>query len=148
MSTLLSDKSIIGNLSKARVVARTKGWADLDLSLATTQPRKDIISLRDDRAVKNAVKNLLLTNFFERPFNSDIGANLRGLLFEPNDAITRIALRDNIQRTIRRHEPRVKLNSIEIDDQSEINAYRVTVHFLIKEYDANQQVEIILRRLR
>jgi len=148
MANITSDKSIVGDLDKARITSRTKGWSDLDLTLATSVPRKDILPLRDDRAIKNAVKNLLLTNFFERPFNSDIGANMRALLFEPADAITKIALRDNIKRTIRLHEPRVAINNIGIVDQPDDNSYRVTVNFLIKEYDTNVNVEIILRRLR
>ena len=60
------------------LVSRKKGWADLDLKL-TPHPRNgDIIPLRDEKAIKNAVKNLLQTNFYERPFQSTLGANLRG----------------------------------------------------------------------
>lgn len=143
-----SDKSISGNTAKAKVVSRQKGWRDLDLSLKIHPIRKDIIPLKDDNAIKNAVKNLLVTNFNERPFGKNKGANLGGLLFEPADALTKINLRENIRNVIRQHEPRVAITHIKIDDEADNNQYRILVRFRIKEYDTNESVEIVLRRLR
>ena len=100
---ILGDKSV--STSKVSVTSRKKGWADLDLSLQLHPIRNDITTLKDDNAIRNAVKNLLVTNFFERPFNSSIGANLRALLFEPADVITKIAIREQITDTIKKHEP-------------------------------------------
>ena len=147
-TTILSDRSISGDLKKARITSRVKGWRDLDLSLTLHPIRKDIMPLKDDNAVKNAVKNLLVSNFYERPFSRDVGANLRALLFEPADAITKIALKNNIRRVINRYEPRVVLRSIEIKYADDSNAYNITVVFKIKEFDTNESVEIVLRRLR
>lgn len=145
---LTGDKQISGNLEQARIVSRKKPWRDLDLSLKIHPIRKDIIPLKDDAAIKNAVKNLLVSNFYERPFQDDLGANLRGLLFEPAGIITEIQLRDSIRRVINKYEPRVKIRSIDITDLSENNSYKINVKFLIKEYDSADSVEIILRRLR
>ena len=86
-----SDWSISGDIKKSKVVSKKKGHRDLDLSLKQHPIRKDINVLKDDNAIKNAVKNLLITNAFERPFQPQLGANLRGLLFEPADAITKIS---------------------------------------------------------
>ena len=147
-TTILSDRSISGDLKKARITSRVKGWRDLDLSLTLHPIRKDIIPLKDDNAIKNSVKNLLLSNFYERPFSRDIGANLRALLFEPADAITNIALRENIASVIGKYEQRVTLLGIEIKYQEDSNAYNITVIFKIKEFDTNESVEIVLRRLR
>lgn len=143
-----SDASISGSIQKSKIVSRKKGYSDLDLSLKLHPIRKDLNVLKDDNAIKNAVKNLLISNAFERPFQPELGANLRGLLFEPADAITKIAIKQNILDVINNHEPRVKTLSIRINDLSDQNAYRITVRFLIKEYDAQDSVEILLRRLR
>ena len=149
MATLYTgDKQISGNLEQARIVSRKKPWRDLDLSLKIHPIRKDIIPLKDDAAIKNAVKNLLVSNFYERPFQDDLGANLRGLLFEPAGVITEIQLRDSIRRVINKYEPRVKVRSIDITDSSSENSYKIKVNFKIKEYDSAESVEIILRRLR
>ena len=143
---ILSDRSVRGN-TRASTVARKKGYSDLDLKLTRHKIRKDIIPLRDDQAVKNAVKNLILTNFFERPFQPNVGPNLRGLLFEPADVITELALEDNIKRVLKR-ETRIDVSFVEVIDLSDRNAYRITVKFNIKQLDQSAEVEIVLRRLR
>lgn len=145
---LLSDKQVSNGYKKSVIVSGKKGWRDLDLSLKLHPIRKDIIPLKDDRAIKNAVKNLLITNSFERPFGSSKGANLRGLLFEPADAITRMAIKDNIRRVIGQHEPRVVILSISVVDLQDQNAYNILLQFRIKESDLEEEVEIVLRRLR
>tara|TARA_R110000772_G_scaffold156933_1_gene268156 strand:- start:398 stop:844 length:447 start_codon:yes stop_codon:yes gene_type:complete len=148
MSTYIqADKRVSLGVNSSRV-SRSKQWSDLDLSLTLHPIRKDIMPLRDDAALRNSIKNLLLTNFYERPFNMGIGANMRALLFEPADSITRIAIRDNIARTISDHEPRVELIYIKVDDQADSNAYNIIVKFRIKEYDSEDKVEIVLRRIR
>ena len=143
-----SDASVSKSISKSKIVARRKGYRDLDLALKIHPIRKDLNILKDDNAIKNAVRNLLISNAFERPFQPQLGANLRGLLFEPADAITKIAIKENLSNVIKDYEPRVKLLSVAINDLSDQNAYRLTVKFLIKEYDTNESVEILLRRLR
>ena len=118
------------------------------MSLKIHPIRKDIIPLKDDAAIKNAVRNLIITNFYERPFGDDKGANLKGLLFEPNGFITEIKLRDAIDRVIEKYEPRVAVQFIDIFDNTERNEYIIHVNFRIKEFDTNNSVEVILRRLR
>ena len=148
MSLNQSDKSIAGDLQKAKITARRKGFRDLDLSLIINPRTKDIVPLRDDVAIKNAVRNLLQTNFYERPFGHSKGANLRGLLFEPADNITIIEIKQNIQDVLQRHEPRVNIQSIVVKDLSDRNAYNIILQYRIKEFDSLQEVEIVLRRLR
>ena len=144
-----SDSSAqTASTGKISVVARKKGWADLNLRLTLHRIRKDIIPLRDDEAIKNSVKNLILTNFFERPFQPLVGANLRGLLFEPADAITKYELSDGIKQVLLDYEPRIRVSRVGIEDQSDRNAYRITVYFQIIEMDLNTEVEIVLQRLR
>ena len=147
-SLITSDKSITGDISKAKVVSKKNPWRDLDLSLKIHPIRKDIIPLRDDVAIKNAVKNLLISNFYDPPFAPDKGANLKGLLFEPNDPITRISMREQIRAVIKKYEPRVTVQKIDISDTNNENGYRIVVSFRIKEYDTAESVEIVLRRLR
>jgi len=138
----ISDKT--GNNSN---VSRKKGYSDLDLKLTKHPFRKDITPLRDDAAVKNAVKNLILTNFFERPFQPDLGSNLRALLFEPADSITELAMEDNIKKVLIK-EPRIKVYGVSVVDKPNDNSYTVTIKFKIKQIDLQTQVSVVLRRLR
>ena len=143
-----SDLSITGDISKAKIVSRKKPHRDLDLSLKIHPIRKDIIPLKDDNAIKNALKNLLVSNFYDRPFSRDKGANLKGLLFEPADIVTRITMRKNLETVIRKYEPRVFIRSIVINDNPDTNSYRINVNFKIKENDTDESVSIVLRRLK
>lgn len=143
-----SDLSIVGDISKAQVVARKKQHRDLDLSLKIHPIRKDIIPLKDDNAIKNALRNLLVSNFYDRPFSRDKGANLKGLLFEPADVFTRITMRKNLESVIRKYEPRVSIRSIKITDNADTNSYRINVNFKIKEDSTDESVSIVLRRLK
>ena len=143
-----SDLSITGDISKAQVVARKKQHRDLDLSLKIHPIRKDIIPLKDDNAIKNALRNLLVSNFYDRPFSRDKGANLKGLLFEPADVFTRITMRKNLESVIRKYEPRVSIRSIKITDNADTNSYRINVNFKIKEDNTDESVSIVLRRLK
>lgn len=142
------DKQISGDLEQARIVSKRKPHRDLDLSLKIHPIRKDIIPLKDDAAIKNAVKNLLVSNFYERPFQDDLGANLRGLLFEPAGLLTTLKIKDNIKSVIKKYEPRVALTDISVNNMESDNSYHISVNFNIKEYDTASGVEIILRRLR
>ena len=128
--------------------ARKTGYADLDLSLTKHPIRNDIVLLKDDKAIKNAVKNLLRSNFYERPFQPTLGANLRGLLFEPNDILTRTQMREGIKQVLSDHEPRISSPAIDIAEASQGNAFKITVTFQIISSQAEQVVELILRRLR
>jgi len=139
----LSDKTGV-----VSTTARSKPYSDLNLKLTLHPVRKDIMSLKDDAAIKNSVKNLLLTNFFERPFQPDLGANLRALLFEPADVITRVALRDTIKNVLNEREPRISDVTVLVENEDAKNAYRVTVGFNIKQIEKTETVEIILKRLR
>ena len=69
-------------------------------------------------------------------------------MFEPADAITKLDLKQGIRRVLDTHEPRIKVLNIKVLDESDNNSYRITVNFLIKEYDTAESVEIVLRRLR
>ena len=142
------DKQISGDLEQAKIVSKRKPHRDLDLSLKIHPIRKDIIPLKDDAAIKNAVKNLLVSNFYERPFQDDLGANLRGLLFEPAGLLTTLKIKDNIKSVIKKYEPRVALTDISVNNMESDNSYHISVNFNIKEYDTASGVEIILRRLR
>tara|TARA_B100002019_G_C21135236_1_gene530373 strand:- start:136 stop:582 length:447 start_codon:yes stop_codon:yes gene_type:complete len=148
MATYVSDKSITSSGKASIISAKKKEYRDLDLSLTLHPVKKDIVPLRDDKAVKNAIKNLLVTNFFERPFRPDLGANLSGLLFEPADMLSSIAIQDNIKKVIVDHEPRVDVQSVTVVYDVTDDAYRAIIKYIIKENDVEDLIDIRLRRLR
>lgn len=145
-SSLTSDeRSTVGTSADGTIGNR---YSDLSLQMIPHPQKRDIIPLKGEMAVKNAIKNLLLTNFFERPFNSTLGANLRGLLFEPADAITKLALENGIRNVLDNHEPRIDNVNVIVQSIQNDMEYRVSVVFNIKATDTVEEVEINLIRLR
>ena len=123
-------------------------YTDLNLQMIPHPLKKDIVPLKDAAAVKNAVRNLIISNFFDRPFAPTLGANLRGLLFEPADVITKAAIKDNIIDVLEDNEPRIENINILIETTADETEYSIVVVFSIKEDDSVQDVEVNLKRLR
>lgn len=134
------DKS--SNISKVDV------YSDLDLFFTKHPILNDITPLRDIDAVKQAVVNLVLTNFYERPFHPEIGGNVSAKLFEPADRFTASEIRDEIKEVLKNYEPRVNGVNVAVYDQSDANAYTVTIAFNVIYLQAETEVTFNLQRLR
>ena len=133
---------------KASVVSSGRLYSDLDLSLTLHPIFHDIMPLTDTDAVINAVRNLISTNFHERPFRPNLGANLSNLLFEPADIITLILLRQSILRVLQENEPRIDSINVGIIDDSDNNRYHVNLSFRVISPNLEVDITLFLSRLR
>ena len=88
-----------------------------------------VASVNNDEAIKMSLKNLILTNRGERPFNSQIGSKIRAMLFEPYIPETTGLIIELIKETIRINEPRVQVNDVRLTDDSENNGLYITIIF-------------------
>jgi phage baseplate assembly protein W len=113
-------------------MARNYTYSDLDLNFNTHPIKQDINKFTDDVAVVSAVKNLVLMNKFESPFDPNLGSNVRRMLFENNTPTTEVALSEFISEVIRNYEPRVDLQSITLDFDESENGYNISIAFFIK----------------
>ena len=109
----------------------TRTFSDFDLNFTAHPVTGDIVLKTDESAIKQSVKNLLLTRNFERPFHSEIGSPIRQLLFDLPGPMFTIMLRKAIIDVINNFEPRVNIIDIEVNDQLEENAVNVTLIFSI-----------------
>ena len=124
-------------------------YTDLDLFFAKKATSKDISKVTDIQAVKRSVRNLVLTNHYEKPFHPEIGSGVRGILFEPMTPLTAIILTRKIEDVIENFEPRAKLISITAYPNLDRNEYECTIEF----YVVNAPTELVdltvfLERLR
>ena len=124
-------------------------YKDLDLFFAFKSSTKDINKVTNIQAVKRAVRNLVLTNHYEKPFHPEIGSGVRGILFEPMTPITAHILTRKIEDVIENFEPRVRLINVIAYPNLDRNAYEVSVEF----YVVNMPTELVdltlfLERLR
>jgi phage baseplate assembly protein W len=126
----------------------TRTFSDLDLNFTAHPVTKDITRKYDEEAIKAAVKNLVLTQNYERPFHSEIGSQIRGLLFEPATPMLNIMLKRAITDTITNFEPRVRLNDVLVRVSPDNNEVYVSINFTIVNTTRPVTVDLILTRTR
>lgn len=106
---------------------------------------KDLAVSINDQSVKDSVLSLLLTNKYERLYQSDVGSDIPSLLFENVDALTAYQIKRNIQLTLEAQEPRIVLTDIEVVDDSDTNTFIVTVQFnILNDVTTNQTLVFTL----
>ena len=123
-------------------------YADLNLSFTKNPATKDIARLFDVQAIKRSVKNIILTNKYERPFNSDFGCNLRGFLFENITEPLLVIIKDRVAMAIEKYEPRVTVEDVVVRDDQDKNGISIMVSFLINGTEAPVSVSTFLQRVR
>ena len=109
----------------------TRLYRDIALSFETNAATKDVIVKKDVDAVKQSVKNLILTNHYYRPFHPEICSGITNLLFEPLDPITANSLSRVIGEVITNFEPRAQLVSVDARPNPDTNSYEVTIDFRV-----------------
>tara|TARA_B100000287_G_scaffold417902_1_gene454209 strand:+ start:6766 stop:7188 length:423 start_codon:yes stop_codon:yes gene_type:complete len=130
----------------ASTVANKDLFADLDLSFEAHPITGDIVTKKDSDAIKRAVRNILLTNHYERPFKPSFGSNLRGQLFELNMPGTRRRITERIIEELNILEPRIGRVAIQMVDED--NTLNITVFYQIIGTREKQQVNVVVSRVR
>lgn len=125
-----------------------KIYSDLDLKFDRQPLNGDVSMVYDNRSVINSLKNLLLTNFYERLWQPDLGSNLSLLLFEPVDPLTALSIEKEIGLVIKNFEPRITVESIKVDPSYDENGYNITLSFFVGNNTSLTQVEVFLERNR
>ena len=131
----------------------TYTYRDFSLFFTKNPVTGDVSTLTDVADVKRSVRNLVLTNEFDRPFHPEIASHVRDLLFQPFTAITYNLLRNRIDKVLEIYEPRAKLTRIEIDDREfqnmDNNTLSVKIFFTLNNAPTNEEnVDIMLERIR
>ena len=127
----------------------TRGFKDISMSFEVNPINSDIIGVKNDTAIARSIRNLVLTTPGERFFNEDLGSGVSEVLFDTVDDISSAVIRDEIEQTIVRFEPRVKLQDVKVDPDYDNNEFNVTVTYDIIGIDAlPQQLNFALQPTR
>lgn len=129
-------------------IVSERSYKDLDLNFTAHPVKKDVSKHVNERAIINSVKNLVSTNFYEKPFRPEIGSGVRQLLFEQVDSITGAALERQIIEVIRNFEPRVEVDRITASPAPDDNGYYVTMEFFIINLPNPITINFFLERIR
>jgi phage baseplate assembly protein W len=99
-------------------------------------------------AVINSIKNLVLTNHYERPFQPSIGSNVRRLLFENMDNITASSIENEIRQTVLNYEPRARITRIDAVADFDNNGFNVEMEFFVVNRTDPITINFFLERIR
>ena len=109
---------------------------------------KDVAIKYDEQAIKQSVRNLILTKNFERPFHSEIGSQVRGLLFEPVTEMSVSIIKRSIVDVIRNYEPRVQLVDVFVNVRPDENYVDIRIVFKIINTATPIELTLTLERTR
>tara|TARA_B100000131_G_C17577890_1_gene393804 strand:- start:73 stop:474 length:402 start_codon:yes stop_codon:yes gene_type:complete len=127
----------------------SRGFKDVSMSFQVNPITSDIIGVKNDTAIARSIRNLVLTTPGERFFNPDLGSGVSKVLFETIDEISSSVIRDEIEETIIRFEPRVKLEDVRVKPNYDNHEFDVTVTYTIVGIDAlPQQLTFALQPTR
>ena len=131
------------------ITRNVRQYKDLDLFFSKKATTKDINKVTDIQAVKRSIRNLVLLNYYEKPFHPEISGGVREMLFENMTPITAFIIAKKIEDVIENYEPRAKLIGVRAIPNLDTNEYEVTIEF----YIVNTPTELVeltlpLERLR
>jgi phage baseplate assembly protein W len=126
----------------------TRIFSDLDLNFVAHPVTGDITKRYDENAIKQSIKNLVLTTNYERPFHPEIGSQITNLLFEPMSPLTQNMLEMSIYNTIRNFEPRVELLKVTVTFDNDNHHVYASIVFKIVNTERPVIFDFTLQRTR
>ena len=140
--------AIFDSQTKNKSNRSSRSFRDLDLDFTRNAVTNDVNVVEDVIAVKRSLRNLIQTNFYERPFQPELGCGVRELLFENFTPMTKVFLERKIEEVIVNYEPRVNLQNVAVDDDQDRNRLVVDIYFYVVGVPGPQVVQTFLQRVR
>ena len=131
MSNITSNAALSDAQSQNDISRNVRQYRDLDLFFSRKNGTNDIEKITDVEAVKRSICNLILTNFYEKPFHPEIGSGIRDMLFENMTPITAVVLARKVEDVIENFEPRARLIGVRALPNLDRNEYEVTIEFFV-----------------
>ena len=126
----------------------TRRWSDLDLDFAAHPVTKDIVFKTDVEAVKRSIRNLILTNKYERPFQPEIDGGVTRHLFQLSTPHTKHDIKGAVENCILNFEPRAEIIDVTVGGDLDKNGFEITIMFRVVNTPDPVTIEVFLERLR
>ena len=123
----------------------SQAFKDISMSFQINPLNDDLIALTNATAIARSIRNIVFTSPGEKVFDPNFGSNVSKLLFEIVDDVSALAIRDEIENSIRNHEPRVELIDVIIEPNYGANEFNANILYRIIGIDVPpQQLEFLL----
>jgi phage baseplate assembly protein W len=126
----------------------TRTFADINFNFTSHPSTADIVKNEDEEAVKGAIRNLISTKNFDRPFHPEIGCGIHNILFDNFSPLTIQLARKAVGDILRAYEPRAEILDIQVTSPQDSNELQITVVFRLINADNPLKVTTILNRTR
>lgn len=133
---------------KTALTKRFSLYSDLHKDLTINPISEDLALKRDEEAVKESIKNLVLTDRGERLMQPFIGGNIRAMLFENNTPAVIKMIQEQIRTTIETYEPRATLIDVNVLSSIDDNTVKVNIYFYINNIEQPISLSVFLERTR
>ena len=130
------------------VISRTPDYSDLDLDFIAHPTTKDVVIKTGEDAIKRSVRNLILTNFYEKPFRPGIGSRAVKLLLDNMSPLVSNFLENAITEVIQNYEPRVSVLGVKVSMDYDNNGYNARIDFVVLNRNEPATITIFLERVR
>jgi uncharacterized protein len=130
------------------LASRKTDYSDLDLDFIAHPTTKDVVRKTGPDAIKRSVRNLILTNYYDKPFRPGIGSNINKLLFENANPVIENFIKDAVVSVINSYEPRVRLEEVRVAFEEDNNGFNVSLYYVILNREEPTIVNIFLERIR
>ena len=131
-----------------KAVQKKAAYSDFYTNFNVHPQNKQLAKYTNENSVKRSVRNLILTEPGERLFQPDIGCKIRSLLFENMNSVTALQLQNTIEETIKLHEKRARIISVEVIPNEDTHAYDVYIIFEVINSITPVALNITLYRAR
>ena len=140
--------AVYDSQTQSKSTRNSRRFRDIDLDFNRNTVTNDVNVVEDIIAIKRSVRNLVQTNFYERPFHPELGCGIRELLFENFTPMTKIFLQRKIEEVLINYEPRINLQNVAVDDDQDNNRLVVDIYFYVVGVPGPQVVQSFLQRVR
>lgn len=123
-------------------------YSDFNINFDLHPISSDVSRQINENAVVRAIKNLIFTNYYERPFKPSIGCNIRKLLFENFSPTTQILIENAVREVLAAYEPRATLISVNATPYEDLNAISITIIFALINKEEPISIDFFLDRIR
>ena len=142
------DAQSVNQSSKTTFVYR-----DISLYFTPNPVSGDVTQITDVQDIKRSVRNLVLTNRWDRPFHPEIASRVRESLFELFTPVTFNIIRNAIEDVLRIYEPRVDVTDVVVEDPEfnyqDQNTLPIKIFFTLKNApETLENVNVVLERIR
>ena len=123
----------------------SRAFKDINLSFKRHPVTNDVVTIRDEDAIKRSVKNIIFTILGEKPFEPNFGSVVSQSLFDLNTNLSEIKVSDEIKASLDNYEPRIDNVNVSVSILADSNEMNCTVQYdIVGLPSPTQEVDVLL----